>query len=241
MKVPGVLGLLLFAGMAHAQPDITTGLIAHYPFNGNAQDASGNDNHGTVVGAVPDTGADGRPDGAYEFNGQGAYITVPNSASLVSPDSELTMIAWVHPYGWSKVGSQFGPILMKSASATNSFQYRLAVSTDGVLASVNDWNNTVHSGTAVVFSEWHAVAVTIDGDAATLYYDGKPVASETVTPLNNTDDRPLEIGRDVPGLVEYFNGRIDDIRIYNRALTPEQVKYASGFLFDDSFESALTP
>jgi len=237
MKTLWVLVLILMAGTSHAQIDITTGLVAHYPFNGDANDVSGNDNHGTVIGAVLATDASGRVDGAYEFNGQSSYISIPNSASLISPTSELTMIAWIQPYGWSKVGSAFGPILMKSATGNNSFQYRLAVSTSGVLASINDWNNSVTSGTEIVFNQWHAVAVTISNDNARLYYDGRLVATDQITPLANTDDRPLEIGRDVPGLVEYFFGKIDDIRIYNRALTDLEVRYASGFIFFDSFET----
>lgn len=239
MKTRMLSALLLFmvSGIGQAQIDITSGLIAHYPLDGNADDASGNDNHGTVFGAVPTTDALGRENHAYEFNGLDSYISVPNSASISSPDTELTMIAWVNPYGWSQIGAAFGPILMKSDSGTNSFQYRMHISTEGVGASLNDWNNSASSGTNIRFNQWHAVAATFKADTIKLFYDGKLVHSAPILGPISLDELPLEIGRDMPGLVEYFYGKIDDIRIYNRELTPREVQFASGFIFVDSFET----
>src|SRR5690606_3932622 len=66
----------------HAQ--ITNGLVAYYPCNGNFDDASGNNNHGTVNGAVLTTGKDGNPSGAYLFDGVDDYVSVSTLGTYTS-------------------------------------------------------------------------------------------------------------------------------------------------------------
>ena len=234
-----LLTMLFGAVTGHAQIDITTGLVAHYPFDGNADDASGNGNHGTVMGAVLTTDGLGRENSAYEFNGVDSYITVPNSATISSPEAELTIVALVNSYGDSKVGSPFGPILMKSDSGTNAFQYRFAVGSGaaGFMVSVNNWNNNAYAAKDIALNKWHALAATMSGNTARLYFNGRLVETVAIAGPIVLDGRPLEIGRDTPGLIEYFYGKIDDIRIYNRELTLEEVREASGIIFFDSYET----
>lgn len=234
-----LLMTLAMVGAAHAQIDITTGLVAHYPFDGNADDASGNGNHGTVIGAVLTTDGLGRENSAYEFNGVDSYITVPESATISSPDTELTIVALVQLYGLSQVGSSFGPILMKSDSGTNAFQYRFAVGSGaaGFMVSVNNWNNTAYATRDIALNKWHALAATMSGNSAKLYFNGRLIDTVAIAGPIAMDGRPLEIGRDAPGLVEFFYGKIDDIRIFNRELTIEEVREASGILFFDSYET----
>lgn len=230
--------LLAMLSTGHAQTDITTDLIAYYPFNGNANDESGNDNHGTVNGAVLTVGTDGQADSAYEFDGRTSYISVPGSDSLKSPTTELTMIALVHPYGLSQVGSAFGPILMKSNSGSNAFQYRFAIGNGGILGGINNWFNGAWVNWPYAFNRWHAVAMTLNGDTAKLYLNGKLIGEDTIAGGMIADDRPLEIGRDVPGALEVFYGKIDEIKIYSRELTKREVQLASGYFLIDSFESS---
>jgi hypothetical protein len=231
--------MLISAVSGHAQIDITTGLIAHYPFDGNADDASVNGNHGTVMGAVLTTDALGRENSAYEFNGINAYITIPNSATLSSPDTELTIVALVNPYGDSKVGSPFGPILVKSNSGTNAFQYRFALDrgSSGFYVTVNNWGNNAIATMDIAVNKWHALAATVNGNTAKLYHNGRLIDIQPIQGPIKYDERPLEIGRDTPGAAEYFWGKIDDIRIFNRELTLEEVREASGILFFDSYET----
>ena len=229
--------LLAMLGTGHAQTDITTDLIAYYPFNGNADDESGNGNHGTVNGAVLTIGTDRSADSAYEFNGINSYISIPGSDSLKSPTTELTMIALINPYGLSKVGSAFGPVLMKSNSTTNAFQYRLSMGSGGIGVAINNWTNNSGGPWPISFNRWHALAVTLKGDTAKFYLNGKFIGEDSIIGGMNADDRPLEIGRDVPGALEVFNGKIDEIKIYSRELTLREVQLASGYFLIDSFES----
>ncbi len=230
--------LLAMLSTGHAQEDITSDLIAYYPFNGNANDESGNGNHGTVNGAVLTVGTDGQADSAYEFDGRTSYISIPGSDSLKSPTTEITMIALIHPYGLSQVGSAFGPILMKSNSTANAFQYRLSMGSSSIGAAFNTWYNGSGASWPISFNRWHAVAMTLKGDTARFYLNGKFIGEDSVAGGMIADDRVLEIGRDVPGALEVFNGKIDEIKIYSRELTIREVQLASGYFLIDSFESS---
>ena len=82
---------LLVCGTIHA--DLTDGLVAYYPFEGNADDMSALENHGTVYGATLVNDRFGNPDGAYSFDGDGDYILVPDSTSI--DVNVFTITCWV--------------------------------------------------------------------------------------------------------------------------------------------------
>ena len=145
-------------GNLFAQVNLDSGLVAFYPFQGNANDESGNGNNGTVMGAIPTTDRFGIDSAAYEFDGTSSYITVPSSPSLESPDTALTQAAWIYLYGWSLVGQQgVGPIIMKSNSGNNAFQYRLSIGVDGINTAINNWNNAVLIPDTLNFNEWYFI------------------------------------------------------------------------------------
>ncbi|MEE4175087.1 MAG: LamG domain-containing protein [Xanthomonadales bacterium] len=205
------------------KPDLDQGLVAYYPFSGDAADASGNGNDGTVIGATLTADRFGNAGRAYHFDGFSSYISVPSSPSLASPESGLTLNAWFRADAWSSTGSDFGPLLMKSETSVNDLQYRLAVTPRGVNGAVNEFLNFVEGGPAPPFDEWHMATFVVFGNEATVYYDGQPVASGTINAPILDDTQPLEIGRDTPGLLEYFDGVIDEVRVYNRALSAEEI------------------
>jgi hypothetical protein len=215
--------LIICAGNLYAQVNLDSGLVASYPFQGNANDASGNGNDGTVMGAVLTTDRFDIDSSAYEFDGTSSYITIQSSPSLESPDSELTQCAWINIYSWSLVAAQFGPIIMKSNSSVNSFQYRLSVGPDGINTAVNNWGNFVTTPDSLNFDEWYFILTTLKNDTVKSYVNGEFIGEGTLAGLINTDNLPLEIGRDKPGGTEVFHGKMDDIRIYNRALNQAEV------------------
>ena len=132
--MPRILMLifLVVATPPAAFADITTGLVGFWPFTGDAQDASGNGNHGSLVNA-PTLTVDrhGVQDAAFHFNGLNTRIDVAPSASLAAPTTAITMAAYIRRDGWGMVGSQYNPILTKSIAAANDFQYRFIVSQSG--------------------------------------------------------------------------------------------------------------
>jgi len=224
-----IVATIICIGNLCSQINLDSGLVAYYPFNGNAIDESGNDNHGTVMGALLTSDRFGSDSVAYEFNGTSSYITVPNSPTLHSPTTELSQVAWINIYSWSLVGTQFGPILMKSNSGANAFQYRLSVGSSGVNTAISNWTNGVTVSDTLNFNDWYMIVSTLKDDTVKAYVNGIFIGEGILTGPINPDSRPLEIGRDVPGVTEIFHGKIDDIRIYNRTLTPAEIDS----LYDD--------
>jgi hypothetical protein len=216
--------LLLGLTFGSAQADITTGLIARYPLDGDATDISGYGNNGSFVGPVV-AAADrfGNPSGACAFNGSNTYITIPNSASLSSPTTACTQAGWVYLYGVSAVGSGFNPLLMKSTTGENAFMYRMITNPDYFGAAFNNWNTATSAGQVTPLNTWHHFVTVFNGATLKFYYDGSLVSTQAMVMTITPDARPLTIGADVPGVLEIFNGRIDDVRIYNRALTDADV------------------
>lgn len=217
-----LLGLGIGFGSAHA--DILTGLIARYPMDGNANDISGNGNNGSLVGGmVSTTDRFGNPNSAYEFNGSNSYILVPNSASLSSPSTACTQAGWVMLYGVSSVGAGFNPLLMKSADGSNAFMYRMIANPTYMGAAFNNWGTATSCAQTTPLNEWHHVATVFNGSTLKCYYDGALIGTLAMVMTITADARPLTIGADVPGILEIFYGKIDDVCIYNRALTDEDV------------------
>jgi hypothetical protein len=207
-----------------AAADIATGLIAHYPFNGNALDFSGNGNNGTptsTVALAPDRF--GNPNAAYDFNGVDSWIEVPSSPSLSSPTTQLTMAAWVLMHGQSNVGQSFDPIVVKSSTIENAYMFKMATGPNYLNCQLNNWNNSYSTGRTLALEHWYHFAVTYNGAMIRFYQDGAVVDSATFSQTLNQDTRPLRIGSDTPGILEVFNGRLDDVRLYARALSPADI------------------
>lgn len=199
------------------------GLIADYKFNGDASDAA-YQNNATVFNAPLTTDRFGNPNSAYEFNGINAFISAPSSPLLESPRYELTQTAWVNLYNWGISGNSFIPIIMKSSSPENSFQYRLGLSPNTVVTSVNNWLNTVYqTGFNMNLNEWYMITSVFKEDTVFTYVNNEYVGFAILIGPIISDNKPLVIGKDVPGSTEYFYGKLDDIKIFNRALTQKEI------------------
>jgi hypothetical protein len=219
-----LIAITLILGITTAHADITSGLIARYPFDGNANDVSGNNNHGTLVGPVTlTTDRFGAANRAYSFNGSSSYISVPASASLNSPTTACTQAAWVYLYGTSLVGSGFNPLIMKSLTSENAFMYRMIANPDYIGAAFNTWDTAQSAGQVTPLNQWHHVATVFNGTTVRYFYDGAFVGSQPMAMTITSDNRPLTIGADTPGIFEIFNGKIDDVCIYNRALSDADI------------------
>ena len=227
-----ILLLIAFIGTGASTAlafDLTEGLVAHYPFDGNANDISGYGNHGSPnENTLLAADRFGNVDSAYHFNGINSQIVIPASPSLDTPNQASTQFAWVRLEGFSQVGSQFGPILMKSTSGSNAFMYRLNSSPGGFGVAYGSWNNTAGLEYDVPLETWFNVAATWDGQMARFYVNGVFIGEDEITANLTEDGRQLVIGADYPGAYESFWGVIDDVRVYNRALSADEMAELGG-------------
>ena len=188
--------------------DIDSGLVAHYPFNGNADDVSGNGYHGTVSGALPATDRFGNANGAYSFDGVNDIITTNQEKFAV--DNKVSVSLWVNS---NTIGLQYFMMCSDFGVSTKTNEVDLAISLP----------NTNSASGAIVNGEWYHFAGTYDGTYIRAYVNGQ-FASETYHPGNIYDPhRTLKFGTFGDG-VDYWAGMLDDVRIYNRILSDAEVQ-----------------
>jgi gliding motility-associated-like protein len=211
----------------------TNGLVAFYPFNGNAKDESGNNNDGDVLGSSLAPDRCSSPDSAYLFNGTDNYILIQNSPSLNFTNA-ITLCAWIKPV--SLMGHGNSAIISKGYySHTNPYyQYHLGITGDSypnlparfsVALSIYG-NYEVLTGDSLWKPDrWYFVAGTYDGNGMKLYLNGVLIAQNSVTGPIDIYNEPVCIGRtrNYPGSA-YTPGTIDDARIYNRALNASEIE-----------------
>lgn|GEM_PF-3723685 len=197
--------------------------IACYPFNGNAHDYSGNGNHGIVNGASLTTDFLGNPNSAYAFEDSDDYIEVPHSP--LHNLSQLSLVTWVYPYCSHEGVISKGKYDENAPYALyiNSIfwqGYETGGCTPAINFALNNGSIVVSSGFTQDLSSpaaWHQVAATYDGAKVKLYVDGKKQQEEAFTENLNISKESLYIGGP-------YLGRLDDVRIYDRALSEEEIK-----------------
>ncbi|MBN2416376.1 hypothetical protein JXO52_11070, partial [bacterium] len=194
------------------------GLVAYYPFNGNADDESGNNHDGTVTGPVLTADKFGEPDCAYSFDGSNDYISIPDNADQrIRPP--LSIAFWINPDDYSSSG-RF--ILSKGDAAFR--HYYFSINTVGAVTfGVEGYDqNTVLSTTTLNTSRWYHIVGIHDGFTLKLYVDGSLDSMETATNLGNPNHNQfLNFGIDQSNLYssKFFDGRLDEVRIYSKALS----------------------
>lgn len=189
------------------------------PFDTNdgtvARDASGRGNDGTVRGAA--WTASGRYGGALRFDGVDDWVTVTDRAAL-DLGASYTLSAWLSPESTNR----WQTVLMKEAPP-NAFGYALYATSDTPAPSAWADLTSVYGPGALPRSAWSHVTVTVGGGVQRLYVDGTQVASAPAPPASATND-PLRIGGNALWSSEFFRGLIDEVRVYDRTLTADQVR-----------------
>lgn len=206
-----------------------------YSFDGHAKDDGPNGNHGILVGDVsPATDRFGQAGKALFFNGsQSGYIRIPFNESLNLPLTNFSFSIWIHLKDYYKTNywdlvktDQYAPIFCK-AENEQVFQYRLCLTSQGyVFDGVKEgylYGSFYTKGPVVQSQEWQLITVTYDTQLFKFYVNGEVKHTVDFIPNFVTDQNNLVIGRDVPGAVEYFNGYMDDFKIWNRALSVREV------------------
>jgi hypothetical protein len=216
--------LLLISISASAQVP-TSGLLAYYPFNGNANDVSGNGNNGIVNGATLTTDKSGNINSAYSFDGtdwiEAAISAIPTGSSARSisiwtnvTTNNLAAQNTAFHYGAVTTNNRFCllqmPLLPMVSGYNNDACYNCGGTTNVNSLSIqrNQWNNFV---------------VTYDGTTMKLYCNG--ILSFQSATTYNTLTSNFRIGKSNDSHIsgEYFTGKIDEVGFWNRALTSTEI------------------
>jgi hypothetical protein len=222
MVYPVFLMVLFCTCFAHA--GLNDGLVACYTFTGNANDSSGYNNNGSVYGATMTSGHNGTANEAYYFDGTNDYIMIPSSPSLDIKGS-VSLCAWV-----KNNNDDDGIIIWRGDNQAGHDPYQLHL-TENVIAFRQNRGDGVmgyyNRTSDVVDNAWHFWTAVFDEMASKsyLYKDGV---------LKNTLDVTLPIQYDTSGMWnmigavdtgnwQFFRGTIDEIRVYDRALTYGEV------------------
>jgi hypothetical protein len=237
------IAILTFCCLLQAPVDVRAQQpVAKYTFDNTPDDFSGNKNHGSIHGQVtPTMDRFGNHCGAYRFDGTG-YIEVPSSPSLEMPSQAITITTWYRLE--QKRNNQWLTILCKGATndeRNDNPQYRLQVQ-QNTAPLVNTCSGGQATGSSTislntVFTEcdnqftdhalrpfeWAFYALVFDGKTITAYMNDRKVFEYAYTIALQKNTSPLFIGLDEPGVTEYFEGSLDDVCIYDKALGAKEL------------------
>ncbi|MFP5040092.1 LamG-like jellyroll fold domain-containing protein [Parasediminibacterium sp. JCM 36343] len=235
-----VAAFLLFSIASFAQVNLSQGLMAYYPFNGNANDSSGNGNNPVFNNATLTTDRFGNANSAYLFNGSNSYMQIKNAASLNSTTA-ITISMWVKVNGFYSGACQVNSIMQKNDATTNGFgAYNMIFSPTG-------YNNgqscslpldTVHQNfygatccgngnpyqPYVQKNQWYHILYTLGNDTSKLYINNVLKFQHFESGFSGfTNTADLLFGKGNNSAYPFwFNGVLDDIRIYNRVLNTRE-------------------
>jgi hypothetical protein len=221
-----------------AQVNLTQGLVAHYPFNGNANDQSGNGKNGVSNSVTLVNDRNGNPNSAYNFTSDLSYVSLPST--IITPSvAAVTICAWIKKAAnWNtQTGSQIiylgtGQGEMKLVFGTNSTTnpnlFFIVKLTNGSSYNVNFGGGLTNN------QDYFLVAKYVKGQNISLYVNNVLVVQETGT-FSSTSIPNLDLFTNVNATESIiggynnatggyrFKGIIDDVRIYNRALTNQEL------------------
>jgi len=199
-----------------ARADLDEGLVAFYPFSGNAQDASGNGNHGSVQGPTLTEDRNGQPNSAYYFSFGADVIEVADSPSL-DVDQAVSFTVWIRPDTTSETFILFREDVNGGDSLITFNIYPGVISCG--LKRPTGGHASVRGGTPIQQGVWQHLAVTWDGTTMRAFYNGQPDGTSNFYGPMAVSDGDLSIGR----YYSAFDGDIDEVRIYDRALSEAEI------------------
>ena len=198
----------------------TAGLVAYYPFNGNTNDGSGNNYNGTVNGASLTNDRFGNPNSAYSFDGINDNITLNSTLSLTNIQSKSVWVYLNSSNPNQNIIVEGGAIQwMEVVDIDNDKKPEIRYGFESTLG------NYIESNLELDTLQWYNLILTSDAsNVMKLYINGVLDSQLSGTPQTIGN---INIGSGVSSY--FFNGKIDDIVIYNRALTPAEVTQIYSF------------
>ena len=204
------------------------GLVAYFPFNGNAIDESGNGNNGTVYGPVLTEDRCGIHHSAYYFDGVNDFIDLVPGPLLLE---NYTYSVWACPFTIPSYGTH--TTMINIGKSIGSSDQQIGLFNNYSTIRKTGWGGTCYTstkspnGTATdeipQVHEWYNIVLVKNSNLAKLFVNGELLDERALSGTTAYGDASAAIGRRT-GLGRYFHGAIDDIRIFDRPLTDEEVK-----------------
>ncbi len=230
-KIFSILGVccltLGITGVVNATP-ITNGLVAAYEFNGNANDSSGNGLHGNVIGATLSFDRFGNNNSAFSFDGSNDHILVTNISDLNFETGDFSLSLWLN----SNSSNQQMVIHKSYYEGETGYWVRLndTYQNDKTTFLTETGSNpdpTVgNSSLNTSDGNWHHIVATRNNNKLSLFADGQLLSTTVGSIVNIYSDNFLSIGAQLASngaVSNFFNGYIDDISIFNRAISTDEV------------------
>ena len=229
----GIVGLFIALSMSltpFVSADLTEGLVLHHMYDEGqgtlAADASGNGHDGEISNPEWDSG---KFEGALRFGGEGsdAFVTVESTDALNV--NECTFMAWINADHWDGTRQIVGKSVHGGCAGRTQYglfseggTFKLRFETESGRADIaTDLPPT---------NEWINIAFTNDGKKGIIYLDGEAIAEGDVPGVLKANDDPWRIGQDCERLNYVFAGAIDEVRLWNRALSDDEIVSAQGSL-----------
>jgi hypothetical protein len=233
-----IIAVMIFMSAITASADLTDGLVAYYQFNGNANDESGNGNDGTVYGATLAQDRFGNFDSAFSFNGISDYINIGKN---VKPPFPVSVSLWVNTNDLDANGCGVAGVVRNDQYDDDSYRYGLTVRIDDgylishyfegssapwnrigyisndAIISIDNWYHLV-----VIFNAHKNIRLFVNGVEQPGHYDDGTGSGMLYSDSGNGAIGMFRCNR--PVRTCYFNGIVDDIRFYNRALSEQEIR-----------------
>ncbi|MDO4704481.1 LamG-like jellyroll fold domain-containing protein [Tannerella sp.] len=233
-KITASFHLLVQSKATHQT--INEGLVAYYPFSGNANDESGNNNHGIVKNAVLCPDRKGNPKGAYLFGGlaKPAYILIKNSNSLkfeneCSISLFVKPISWYGMDGWGRsTNNGAAHTLFAKSHDRRGFALEYIGNSNEIrthFATYEAWAQKIDVGVLKgdLLNKWVHIVYAIGKNQVKVYINGQlKSASNAIPDFSIINRQDIYLGKFSDHWFP-LNGVLDDVRIYNRALTENEV------------------
>lgn len=235
-----VLSHCFLFNVLNGQNSLSKGLAAWYPFTANAKDSSGNGNHSTFNNATLTADRFGNPNSAYLFNGNSSYIQVPNSPKLQF-GKYASVSLWAKPMAFYTGTCHANYMICKGYEASGAIDalfsdalYNANHGINGCATPVDTTNQTFFSSLGgysdpsllpLRTNSWYHIVEVSDSIGTKIYVNGMLLSVNGLATMPYTTPYDLFFGRYVNINVTpyWYNGVLDDIRIYNRGLTNAEV------------------
>ena len=222
------------ASAALSRPPTNLGLVGYWSMNEGygvtTTDLSGNRNHGTLTNMQGNPWVNGKLGKALSFDGSNDYVDLPSAP--VSSGS-ISVVAWVKSSNLSGGASAVGRGIAKSYTTEgNTGNWFFGVQPNGAI-SFSHWSDSLRRITdagLITINQWYHIVMIWNGTAGSPYINGKAVSFTGTGSLGSGWGSEHVIGRAYADSAYQFNGLIDEVRIYNRALSPDEISrlYNSG-------------